>query len=200
MSLRMALLGLLVTEGPASGYALTKSFTESLSHVWSTQHSQVYPELARMADAGLVTVEKEGFRGQKRYTATAAGQEELRRWLTEVPPHRPVRNEIALRAFLMPTLPREKAVEFVRNEAEYHRGRLAELTALRDSLEGPHGPDFGYYAAELGVRISAAIEGWAEWAVEHLEDGQQPDPADTTHTPSDDTATRTSRADDTSST
>lgn len=197
MSLRMALLGLLVTKGPASGYALTKSFTESLSHVWSAQHSQVYPELARMAHAELVTVENEGPRGQKQYTVTGAGRTELHRWLTEVPPHRPVRNEIALRAFLMPTLPRETAAELARREVEFYRERVAELTALRDSLEG--GPGFGYYAAEYGVRVSAAIEGWAEWAVEQMENGAHPEPTGVT-TPPADGAPAATRADGTPST
>ena len=183
MSLRMALLGLLVTKGPASGYALTKSFTHSLAHVWSAQHSQVYPELARMARAELITVENEGPRGQKQYSVTETGRTELRRWLTEVPPHRPVRNEIALRAFLMSTLPRETAAELARREVEFHRERVAELTALRDALED--GPGFGYYAAEYGVRVSAAVEGWAQWAVEQMENGAHPESSGGTTPPAD---------------
>ncbi|PZT70808.1 PadR family transcriptional regulator [Streptomyces sp. SW4] len=169
MSLRMALLGLLVTKGPTNGYALTRTFADSLSHVWSAQHSQVYPELARLAETGLVTVEDEGPRGQKRYSVTEAGRDALRHWLTEVEPNRTVRNENALRAFLLPTLDREDAVRLVREEAKYYQRRTEEITQQRDMLRDPQSTGFGVYAAELGVRISSAIAGWAEWAAAQLE-------------------------------
>ena len=55
MSLRHALLGLLA-EHPASGYELTKQFERSLAHVWSAKHSQIYPELAKMAAASGVGI------------------------------------------------------------------------------------------------------------------------------------------------
>lgn len=48
-SLRYALLGLLAEE-PASGYDLTKKFERMLQrYAWHAQHSQIYPELNRMA-------------------------------------------------------------------------------------------------------------------------------------------------------
>lgn len=178
MALRAALLGLLVARGPASGYALTKSFSESLSHVWSARHSQVYPELARMAAAGLIDVEEEGPRGRKRYAVTEAGREELRRWLTEEEPNRTVRNEVALRAFLIPTLPRRTAVDLVRTELDFYSKRRQELTQLRDALAGPDEQGFGYYAAELGVRVSSAMKEWADWAVEQLGTEDPPDDED----------------------
>lgn len=169
MSLRMALLGLLVAKGPTNGYALTRTFADSLSHVWSAQHSQVYPELARMADSGLVAVEDEGPRGRKRYSVTDAGREELHHWLTEVEPNRTVRNENALRAFLLPTVGPEDAARLVRAEAAYYRKRTEEISRLRDMLRDPQSTGFGVYAAELGVRLSSAIAEWAQWAAEQLE-------------------------------
>lgn len=55
MSLRHALLGLLV-DRPASGYDLLKLFDTSLAHVWPATQSQLYGELNRLAEAGLVGV------------------------------------------------------------------------------------------------------------------------------------------------
>ena len=169
MSLRMALLGLLTTKGPSSGYDLTRDFADTLSHVWSAKHSQVYPELGRMADAGLITVEDEGPRGRKRYAITDAGREELRHWLTDVEPGRTVRNETALRAFLMPTLGPGTAAGLARTEETYYRQRAAQLGELRDMLTASEPHLFGSYAAELGVRISTAMADWAQWAAERLE-------------------------------
>ncbi|MEU3099934.1 PadR family transcriptional regulator [Streptomyces sp. NPDC006967] len=181
----MALLGLLTAKGAANGYELTKAFGDTLSHVWSAQHSQVYPELARMAEAGLVTAEDEGPRGRKRYSVTEAGGEELRRWLTEVEPSRTVRNEVALRAFLLPSLGATAAAQLVREEEKFYRQRAEAIAQLRDSLQAPDTPGFGAYAAELGVRLSTAIADWAEWAAGRLEseagDVREAEPDDREH-------------------
>lgn len=179
MSLRMALLGLLISRGPASGYSLSKAFQDTLSHVWSASHSQVYPELGRMAENGLVTVEADGPRGRKPYTVTDAGRAELERWLTEEEPSRAVRSEVALRAFLLPVVDVRQGLDFTRGEAEYHRERSRRLDELRALLQDAPGYGFGRYAAELGVRVSRARAEWAEWATEQLlaeEAAPQPQP------------------------
>ena len=53
MSLRHAVLGALADE-PRNGYALVKHFGQSLGYAWSASHSQIYPELARLRDDGLI--------------------------------------------------------------------------------------------------------------------------------------------------
>ena len=53
MSLRHAVLGLLAVE-PATGYDLAQKFTKSISNAWHAGHSQIYPELARLQEAGMV--------------------------------------------------------------------------------------------------------------------------------------------------
>lgn len=168
MSLRMALLGLLIGKGPASGYTLSKTFQDTLRHVWSASHSQVYPELGRMTEAGLVTVEIDGPRGRKCYTVTEAGRAALEHWLVDEEPGRTVRSELALRAFLLPLVDRRRGAALTDAEAEYHRQRSRQLTELRDLLDAPPRNDFGRYAAELGARLSRAIAEWAEWATGQL--------------------------------
>src|SRR5437588_12869448 len=100
MSLRHGMLGLLA-RGPASGYDLLKTFEVSLANVWPATQSQLYTELGRLTDAGLVIVYAEGPRGRKEYRITDAGRAELRRWLTEVEPDPPRRNDALLRVFLL---------------------------------------------------------------------------------------------------
>ena len=63
MSLRHALLGLLSVE-PASGWDLLKRFEQSLAFVWPATQSQLYTELNRMTDAGLVEVGATGARNR----------------------------------------------------------------------------------------------------------------------------------------
>ena len=86
MSLRHGLLDLLAGE-PRSGYDLARYFAASMNNVWPAQHSQIYPELARLAKEGLIAqVGEEGPRRRKTYRTTEAGVEELRRWLREEQP------------------------------------------------------------------------------------------------------------------
>lgn len=88
MSLRHALLALLEAE-PMSGYSLAKFFDQSVAYVWHAPHSQIYPELRRMDEAGLISGRSEarGIYATKRvYSLTDAGRAELERWVEESAP------------------------------------------------------------------------------------------------------------------
>jgi len=75
MSLRYALLGLLAHE-PASGYGLTKYFERNVGrYAWHAKHTQIYPELNRLADEGCIEVVEEGPRGRRTYGLTDMGRD-----------------------------------------------------------------------------------------------------------------------------
>ncbi|NED54550.1 PadR family transcriptional regulator, partial [Micromonospora aurantiaca] len=77
MSLRHAVLGLLAELGGASGYDLLKLFEVSLDNVWPATQSQLYGELGKLTDAGLIEVAAEGPRGRREYRITPSGRAEL---------------------------------------------------------------------------------------------------------------------------
>ncbi|WP_433433355.1 PadR family transcriptional regulator [Nonomuraea sp. CA-141351] len=155
MSLRIALLGLLEAIGPASGYDLAKKFEHSLNHVWQAGHTQIYPELVKMAADGLVAVESEGARGRKIYTITPEGTRELHTWLVEHQPAVTVRSETALQAFLLPLLDTDEAIAVVERIRTGFEERLAVLQC--------HPKDgVGAYAAKLGLSHVRAGLAWAE--------------------------------------
>ena len=81
VSLRFAALGLLA-QHPGSGYDLLKRFEQSMANVWPATQSQLYGELNKLADAGLIEVSDIGPRGRKEYRVTDAGRAELVRWIT----------------------------------------------------------------------------------------------------------------------
>ena len=56
MSLRYALLAVL-TARPMTGYDLARTFHASVGHVWNAPNSQIYPELHRMENDGLIAGE-----------------------------------------------------------------------------------------------------------------------------------------------
>ena len=80
MNLRFAILATL-SAGPRTGYDLTQRFDSTVGHIWHAPHSQIYPELRRMEQAGLVAADEvpRGPRGTKRrYRLTEDGLRELR--------------------------------------------------------------------------------------------------------------------------
>ena len=62
-----------------TGYELARVFDLSLSNAWHARHSQIYPELARLDELGLVHVVGEGARRSRTWDVTEAGRAELRR-------------------------------------------------------------------------------------------------------------------------
>lgn len=169
MSLRHALLGLLADE-PSSGYTLTRKFEASLErYAWSARHSQIYPELARLADEGMIEVAEEGARGRRTYAITDAGRAELRSWLVDQPPYTSVRNVLVLKMFLLSTLDPVDAKAFLSHLADNAERELEELrtqVAELDAAEGTQG--FGRFAAEYGLREYALVRDWAAWAMERI--------------------------------
>jgi DNA-binding PadR family transcriptional regulator len=169
MSLRHALLGLL-SDRPASGYDLLKLFETSLANAWPATQSQVYTELAKLADAGLITVGAQGPRGRKEYALTDAGLSELRRWLTESTPVQHTRSDLLLRVFFLGVLTPEQGREYLRWLAEVSARGHERLRAVEESVdwEDDNLSVHGRIALEYGLRFNAMRREWAEWAARQI--------------------------------
>jgi PadR family transcriptional regulator AphA len=159
MSLRHAVLGLLTMQ-PSTGYELTQRFDRSLSNAWHASHSQIYPELAKLEEAGMVEVVSEGPRRSRTWAVTDAGRSELTRWMTDVDPNRTQRNETGLRWFLMELLePAERRAVLERELAfaQAEHQKLEEIVKVIDSL--PKGSPFRS-TADLGLRVNSVMQDW----------------------------------------
>ncbi|MER6126807.1 PadR family transcriptional regulator [Streptomyces sp. NPDC001795] len=169
MSLPHALLGLLA-EKPASGYDLLKRFETGLAIVWPAQKSQVYGELAKLSENGLIEVTGTGARQRREYGITDAGRAELRRWLTEPDLDLAFRSAALLRVFFLWTLTRDEGTAYLDKFARQNRDRLAALEAIRDNAEWIGDPVqvCGWLILEYGLRGSETAEQWAHWAAEQL--------------------------------
>ena len=125
MSLRHAALGLLA-QHPGSGYDLLKKFQESMANVWPATQSQLYGELGKLAEAGLIKVSDVGPRGRKEYAITDAGRAELLRWMTTPQDDPAFRSAPLLRVFLLDQLTAAEAREYLqslRQHAETEHAR-----------------------------------------------------------------------------
>jgi PadR family transcriptional regulator, regulatory protein AphA len=169
MSLRHGLLGLLA-QHPASGWDLLKRFESTLAFVWPATQSQLYTELNRMADDGLVHVTATGARNRKEYAITAPGRDELQHWITDVTPERNRRNDAVLRVFFLWTVKPNEARRYLEQEAAAYHAYRQLLEAVRNDTNWDATPldQYGRIALENGLRALAAYEDWANWAITQL--------------------------------
>jgi DNA-binding PadR family transcriptional regulator len=170
VSLRIAALGLLAQQ-PGSGYDLLGRFERSMANVWPATQSQLYGELNRLADAGLIEVSKVGARGRKEYRITAAGRDELRDWITDTRDDPPVRLPGLLRVFLLGEVSPEQARDYMSAMAEHGEADVQRYEGIRDSNDWDADADhfYGRMALEYGLRLGAMEAQWARWVIDQMD-------------------------------
>ena len=169
MSLRHALIGLLAAE-PASGYELTRRFAESMAYVWPAGHGQIYPELARLADDGLIEQIGKGPRGRRTYSATTQGVAALRLWLRSTEPDYGCRSDADLRDFFLWAVPTAEAIQHLERDAQEHRRRREQVGALSTTVDRAVNTQtrMQRLALEKGLRYYTIQIEWAAWATAEI--------------------------------
>lgn len=97
MSLPHVILTVLSTRD-ATGYDITKEFSASIGYFWKASHQQVYRELNKMGQQGLVTCvlePQEGKPDRKVYSITDSGRSALGEWFDQPTAHPTVRDEFS---------------------------------------------------------------------------------------------------------
>ncbi|MEY9988991.1 DNA-binding PadR family transcriptional regulator [Streptomyces sp. V4I8] len=135
MSLKYAVLAALL-EGEASGYELSKVFDVSFANFWPATPQQLYRELERLAQDGLVEarfVQQERRPNKRMFTLTEAGREDLRTFAA-APPRRPtaVRDELLIKLQAMEDPETTQAL--IEERMTWARGKLDRYERVRDRL------------------------------------------------------------------
>ncbi len=109
---RYVLLGLLQEE-ELSGYEMKKIIDVRMSFFWQESYGQIYPELNKMLEEGLIDIfDAEAAPGTKRekirYKLTALGEQELKRWMEAENEKDSIRSECLLKMFLSTDKNREE--------------------------------------------------------------------------------------------
>lgn len=142
MSLRSAILAVLRI-GATSGYELQKLFSQSVGYVWHAPDSQIYPELRKMTESGLIVAEKQA-RGnsgvRKVYHVTKAGDEEFVAWINSPLKYQRTRDAAHLRAAYLESADAESVEEFLLSHISHWQAELdiweGEIAKI-DSLTSP---------------------------------------------------------------
>ena len=130
MDVKTVCLGLL-TQGPASGYDLKKTFESTFGHFFAAGFGSIYPALGALAEAGLVTcteVPQNGKPDRKVYRITDAGHEALMKALDNPAPAHKIRSEFLAMMFFAHLMTPEQ-IDTVLGS------RLAAMESLLDKLD-----------------------------------------------------------------
>jgi DNA-binding PadR family transcriptional regulator len=183
MSLDHAILGFL-NYHPYSGYDLKKIFDTSVQHFWPADQSQIYRTLARLTEKGLVEMEKvpqEDRPDRKVYHITAAGRDELRRWLAGPPPLDEPRSAPLIQVFFAGQLSDPEILAKFEGFAAIMRAILEryeqvpdQVTPFQQEIPSPREHFFWLLTLENGIRNMRANLAWAESVIERIKNGQLP--------------------------
>ena len=176
-----ALLSLL-TRASLSGYDMAREMSKPQAFFFGQGHvSQIYPELARLEAAGLVSVtvvEQQHRPYKKVYTLSAGGREALRAWLTEPTPMSEPRSAFLIKANCLWLADPVQALVQFRERERYHQGLLdiwePELAGIEaqygDAIATLQGPLFGDYVTLMrGVSYERENVAWLRWTITLLE-------------------------------
>jgi DNA-binding PadR family transcriptional regulator len=159
-------LGLL-SLGPRSGYDIKAVVDRSTRFFWAASYGQIYPELRRLEDEGLIEGEEDPSSGRRRrrvYSLTGAGREALVEWLWGSTVTIELRDESLLRLFFADALPREQALLLLEGRKRGHEQYLETLRAI-DARPGEDPP-----FVDLVLRWGIEFNEWGvRWCEEHLE-------------------------------
>jgi DNA-binding PadR family transcriptional regulator len=165
--------------GPLTGYDLVRKMRRPIGYYWTARQSQIYPELGRLSEAGLIAHESSpgpGPRERKTHRLTDAGRAALAAWLVEPPGDRAPRDEIVLKTYAQAAAdPVEMRALYLREAASYQE-LLDEFTRQHTELATRGGgstshPEFGAYATlELALIHYAGRVRWCTWLADRMGD------------------------------
>jgi DNA-binding PadR family transcriptional regulator len=156
--------------GRRTGYEIKSLVDVSTRFFWAASYGQIYPELARLEELGLVRGKEDRSNGRRRkaYEITAAGKRALREWLTsDEPLHIELRHEGALKFFFSDALSPEQQVALVGRVRETHE-RLAEQLRGIQPAGSEDKPPAPLMTLEFGIAYQEFLAQWCKRAERRL--------------------------------
>lgn len=163
----------MIAFGKRTGYDIKAFVDKTTRYFWAASYGQIYPELRRLEDQGLVCgrAEPAGGRARTVYELTPAGNAALQAWLgSDLEPLYELRDEGMLKLFFSDSLPASR-VENIRAMRERTERKLAHLRAIEAfARQGPPGP---YLTLELGIGMTEWLIDWCNGTERRLAAGDE---------------------------
>lgn len=156
------ILGMVFREA-RSGYEIKAAVDNSTRFFWAASYGQIYPELKRLSEAGMVegVDAPTGERRRTVYGITKTGRAELKEWLRQPPETAEMREEGLLKLFFANALEPEEATEILRSMREHRLDLCERLRALEPDKEKLKDP-YPLMVLRGGIEFNEWFAGWCE--------------------------------------
>jgi DNA-binding PadR family transcriptional regulator len=156
----------MVSREARSGYEIKALVDETTRFFWAASYGQIYPELKRLAEAGLIEG-ADAPRGERKrtvYAITAGGQAALKDWLRQAPATYEMREEGLLKLFFAGVLPRRESAEILGWMHEHRTGLAERLRALEPMAAEKQEADdpFPLMVLRGGIEFNQWFADWCE--------------------------------------
>ncbi len=154
---------------PMSGYEVKSIVDRSTRFFWAASYGQIYPELRRLSQAGLIEGKASPQGGRKRniYRLTRAGRKELRAWLDRDPEVYEFRDEGLLKLFFAASTDGASAAGTLEAMRHGHARMVEQLREIE--AEGP--PEgFAFLVLRYGIEFHEWNAAWCERTRRALEE------------------------------
>lgn len=172
MALAEAIL-ICLTERPMSGYDLAKTFDTSIGFFWKANHQQIYRELGRLKQSGLVTsqdVPQPGKPTSMICSITSVGRERLKEWLEEPTAPPSLKDNLLVKFYGLASMDLATLARDVEARRKQHVDRYAlyeKILAKRYSRTKLDQADIGKLA---GLNFGLGYERlWLDWCRDTLD-------------------------------
>lgn len=156
------ILGMIRKEA-RSGYEIKGLVDRTTRFFWAASYGQIYPELKRLSEAGLVVGVETPTGGRRRtvYEITADGEEELKGWLRQPPGTFEMRDEGLLKLFFAEALPRPEAAEILGAMRAHRLSVRDQLRAMEPMAKEKDDP-FPLTVLRGGIEFTEWFADWCE--------------------------------------
>ena len=157
-----SLLGLLDDAGELTGGALVREAEVRIGEFWNLTRSQVYRELAALAEAGYIKAGPTGARESRPYRVTSKGRTAFRRWLGSELPAGQIRIGLLVLVAFGRHLPPGRLRSLLDEYEAEHRERLAGYEELDEYLATNNADAFTRATLSFGLHYERAVLSWLE--------------------------------------
>lgn len=160
-----------LTLGSMSAYEIKKGMQGSVSHFWSTAHSQVYQQAARLVRDGCVReLEVPGGRRKRILSLTPKGRRAVTQWLRD-----PAAQDQLFSGMLVKLFFAAQAGDLVATKRmlEQQRQEFAETLATYEAflpvLQSAEATRYPAMTLEFGIRFHREVVEWLDDTIARLE-------------------------------
>ena len=168
----------MVRLGRRTGYEMKSLVDVSTRFFWAASYGQIYPELKRLEEAGLLEGEDDPESGRRRrsHRLTAAGERALHDWLTSSEPlEHELRDEGLLKFFFADALEPDERAALLRRMREQYEGLRQRLLEIQPGAQAARdergGEEFAYLTLEWGISHAGFMADWCARMERRVKEG-----------------------------